>query len=298
MTPGGYLWWYLDGISADGRHGITIIAFIGSVFSPYYVWAGRRDPLDHISLNVALYGPGGRWCMTERRRNAAQVSERGYRIGPSALDWDGQTLTVRIDAPGAPVPLPVNGVVRVHAEALCRETFPLDAAGRHRWSPLAPRARIEVAMTDPSLAWSGSGYLDTNIGDEPIADGFRYWTWSRGDLKNGAAIVYDVERRDGSEQAMALKFDRHGAVEPFAPPARADLPRTMIWRVPRDTRGEGGHATVLKTFEDVPFYSRSKIRTRLLGEDVTAMHESLCCDRLDTGWVRTLLPFRMPRMFW
>ena len=34
VPNGGYLWWYVDGISDDGKHGITIIAFVGSVFSP------------------------------------------------------------------------------------------------------------------------------------------------------------------------------------------------------------------------------------------------------------------------
>ncbi|PIY72746.1 MAG: carotenoid 1,2-hydratase, partial [Rhodobacterales bacterium CG_4_10_14_0_8_um_filter_70_9] len=34
----------MDGLSDDGRHGITLIAFIGSVFSPYYYWAGRARP--------------------------------------------------------------------------------------------------------------------------------------------------------------------------------------------------------------------------------------------------------------
>ena len=56
-------WWYLDALSDDGRHGLTVIAFIGSVFSPYYALARRRgagDPLDHCALNVALYGAGGR----------------------------------------------------------------------------------------------------------------------------------------------------------------------------------------------------------------------------------------------
>ena len=71
MTPGGYGWWYVDGVSDDGAHGITIIAFVGSVFSPYYKWArGRRqppDPAHHCALNVALYGRGGkRWAMTWR----------------------------------------------------------------------------------------------------------------------------------------------------------------------------------------------------------------------------------------
>jgi carotenoid 1,2-hydratase len=46
-----------------------VIAFVGSVFSPYYHWAGRRDPEDHVCINVALYRPGGnRWSMTERGR--------------------------------------------------------------------------------------------------------------------------------------------------------------------------------------------------------------------------------------
>ena len=58
----GYAWWYVDALSDDGQHGLTIIAFIGSVFSPYYAWARRRgpaDPLNHCALNVALYGTGG-----------------------------------------------------------------------------------------------------------------------------------------------------------------------------------------------------------------------------------------------
>ena len=39
VPDGGYAWWYLDALSDDGRHGLTVIAFIGSVFSPYYAWA-------------------------------------------------------------------------------------------------------------------------------------------------------------------------------------------------------------------------------------------------------------------
>jgi carotenoid 1,2-hydratase len=70
VPHGGYAWWYVDGLSDDGRHGITLIAFIGSVFSPYYAWARRRgggDPEHHCALNVALYGAGGkRWALTER----------------------------------------------------------------------------------------------------------------------------------------------------------------------------------------------------------------------------------------
>ncbi|MGB5835339.1 MAG: hypothetical protein WBG92_25590, partial [Thiohalocapsa sp.] len=41
VPPRGYAWWYVDALSDDGEHGLTLIAFIGSVFSPYY-FSGRR----------------------------------------------------------------------------------------------------------------------------------------------------------------------------------------------------------------------------------------------------------------
>ena len=31
----GYVWWYVDAFSEDRAYGLTLIAFIGSVFSPY-----------------------------------------------------------------------------------------------------------------------------------------------------------------------------------------------------------------------------------------------------------------------
>ncbi len=84
MVPhGGYAWWYLDALSDDGAHGLTIIAFIGSVFSPYYAWARRHgpaDPANHCALNVALYGPRGkRWCMTERGAGRSAAARTGWR---------------------------------------------------------------------------------------------------------------------------------------------------------------------------------------------------------------------------
>ena len=30
-APGGYTWWYADGLSRDGEYGFTLIAFVGSV---------------------------------------------------------------------------------------------------------------------------------------------------------------------------------------------------------------------------------------------------------------------------
>jgi carotenoid 1,2-hydratase len=297
----GYVWWYVDALSDDGRHGLTLIAFIGSVFSPYYARARRApagaDPHHYCALNVALYGAAGkRWAMTERGRGQLRQRADTLAIGPSALRWDGSALSVRIDEVTAPIPSRLRGEVRLRTRGLPGQTYALDPAGRHRWTPIAPCSRVEVELERPRLSWSGEAYFDSNAGDEPLENGFTRWDWCRAGLPDGDTVVlYDVTRRGGKNSSLALRFDRAGGVASFAPPPPVPLPRTF-WRVQRGTRAEAGHsASVAQTLEDAPFYARSVVKTRLLGEDVTAMHESLSLERFRAGWVQALLPFRMPR---
>jgi carotenoid 1,2-hydratase len=288
-------------LSDDGRFGITLIAFIGSVFSPYYAFrrrSGRIDPLDHCALNVALYGGGRqRWTMTERGRSAVHRTGSSLAIGPSALWWNGDTLTIRVDETAMPLPSRVRGVVRLYPAATTNFVQTLDTAGRHHWWPVAPQARVEVAFDAPSLSWSGRGYFDTNFGAEPLADGFIRWDWSRTGSADRTAVLYDAVRRDGSNLSLAVQFDAGGNAVPFPNPPQAQLP-TTLWRLPRQTRADAGHTVaVVETLEDAPFYARSVIDTHLMGEPVTAIHESLSLDRFRAPWVRMLLPFRMPRVW-
>lgn len=298
VVPDGYHWWYVDALSNDGKNGITLIALIGSVFSPYYAAMRRRgtaDPLHHLSLNVAIYGEGKRWSMTERGRGSLQRDNTRLQIGPSSLEWDGNCLVIHIDEVTVPIPKRIRGTVRVYPSAMLETPYPLDAAGRHRWEPLAPCARVEVDLKRPSLRWSGHGYLDSNHGDEPLEKAFQRWDWSRTALKNGAAVLYDVTGRDGPGAVLGLRFDPAGNVEHFEAPPRVTLPSTL-WRVKRETRVDPQtSARVVQTLEDTPFYARSVIETNLLGERATAMHESLCLDRFNSRWVQMLLPFRIPR---
>ncbi|MEJ8851025.1 carotenoid 1,2-hydratase [Variovorax rhizosphaerae] len=305
MAPGGYAWWYVDALSDDGRHGLTIIGFVGSVFSPYYARARRRaaggaaDPLDHCALNVALYGDArsdNRWAMTERGRRSVQRDATTLRIGPSIMRWDGDVLVFDIDEVTVPIPSRLRGQVRVHPAAIVARSFALDDTAHHHWRPIAPCARVEVALSHPSLKWRGTGYLDSNTGTRPLEQDFPAWEWSRGTLRDGRTVVlYDVTRRDAEPLSLAVAFDPSGGIEAFEPPGRAALPRTG-WRMDRSTRSTAGHAPkVLQTFEDAPFYSRSLIESHLLGERVTAVHESLSLERFAAPWCQWMLPFRMPR---
>ncbi len=216
-------------------------------------------------------------------------------IGPSDLSWDGNALTIRIAETTVPFPSRLRGTVVVHPAGLTGRTETLDATGRHRWSPIAPVGRVAVSMEQPALRWSGQAYLDSNAGDRPLEDDFIRWDWSRADLPDGAALLYDVERRDGSDRSLALRIDRAGGAAPFAPPPRAALPSTG-WRVRRATRADADfRPTVRQTLEDTPFYARSVLDTRLLGQDTIAVHESLSLDRFRNPIVQMMLPFRMPR---
>lgn len=293
----GYAWWYVDALSDDGAHGITLIAFIGTVFSPWYAAAHRRgpaDPQNHCCLNVALYGSPRRWAMTDRRRGALSRGADYLQIGPSRLDWDGETLTIHINEVTAPIPSRLTGTVRVRPRALGQREFTLDTHGRHRWQPIAPRSRVEVELTSPGLRWSGPAYFDTNHGAAPLEEDFREWDWCRAPMNDATAILYNAERRDGSKQSLALKATDDGAVVDIAVPPPATMPRTL-WRIRRPTRSETGHARVVRTLEDTPFYSRSEIRTTLLGHETTAVHESLELDRFKNPAMYAMLPWKVPR---
>ncbi|WP_437725363.1 carotenoid 1,2-hydratase [Sorangium sp. So ce861] len=292
-------------MSDDGRSAITIIAMLGSVFSPYYARArarGAADPLMHCAMNVALYGPrADRWALTERPRGAVFRSPRSLAVGPSLMEWSGGELRVAFDEITAPVPSRLAGTVRLRPSAPepaplgARAGVALDRSGRHRWSPLAPIARAEVELTHPSLRFSGSAYLDTNAGDEPLERAFESWTWSRALGADGIALTYDVRRRDGTRLLLAPAFDARGGARELPPLASRPLGGTR-WGMERSIAADPGSAPrLLRTLEDTPFYARSLAAARFGGKPATVVHEAVSLDRFASSWVQLLLPFRMRR---
>jgi carotenoid 1,2-hydratase len=267
------------------------------VFSPYYALArrsGPADPLNHCAINVAIYRTHGkRWAMTERARSAVIRTADTFTVGPSKLAWDGKSLTIRLDEIAVPIPGRVRGTVRVVPSAITQQAFLLNENGNHCWWPMAPCARVQVALEHPHLRWQGDGYFDMNHGDAPLEFGFRNWQWARGATRDGAAILYDAQRYDGSRVNLAMTFDPQGRMQAFEPPPAVALRRTG-WRVDRDIRTEDT-AQIIRTLEDAPFYARSIVSARMLGEPLVLMHESLSLDRFKMPLVQAMLPFRMPR---
>jgi carotenoid 1,2-hydratase len=288
-------------VSDDGRTALSLIAMLGNVFSPFYFAARRRgggkaDPLAHPAMNVALYTPGGnQWVLTERSTSAVTRDREALVLGPSAVRWDRDALVIDIEERTAPFGQRLSGRIRLTTNEIDARPTLLDAPGRHRWCPIAPAARAEVKLKHPSIRFSGHAYLDSNEGDEPLEEGFRFWTWSRVSSEKGTAITYDVERRDGSRLLVTRGFAPNGHRTDGFPVAAIPASRTM-WRMPRVVHADpGGFARVARTLEDTPFYARSLVHTTLGGERAEGTHETLSLDRFRSRVVQFMLPYRMRR---
>ncbi|MEM7719479.1 MAG: carotenoid 1,2-hydratase [Pseudomonadota bacterium] len=283
-------------MSDDGTRAISVIAFIGSVFSPWYRWSGRKDPHEHVCINVATYGPGGRFTMTDRGRPALRQTSNSFTVGPSSLHWDGQALTIDVNEIGAvPLVTRVRGKITLRPTAITNVEVALTEDDAHIWRPFAPVSQIDVDLEAPGWQWSGHGYFDANFGTRALEADFDTWTWGRYPTASGATCFYDANRRDGTALATGLSFDADGAVTEAGLPPKVRL-RRSLWAVDRETRAEEGyqpHQTMAML--EAPFYSRSMVRTRLNGAETVGVHEALDLRRFRSNLLMPMIAVRVPR---
>ncbi len=249
-----------------------------------------------MCINVATYGPGGRFTMTDRGASALRQTNSRFEVGPSMMRWDGANLIIDIDeVSGPPLINRIRGQIRVIPSALTNVELPLTEDNAHIWRPFAPTSRIEVAIDRPGGQWEGAGYFDANFGTRALEEDFSYWTWGRFHTKSGATCFYDATRLDGSELAAAFQFDGRGNARAIPLPPKARLPRSL-WAVKRETRADAGFRPRQKlNMLDAPFYSRSAVETQLDGETVTGVHEALDLRRFRNPLLKPMLAVRVPR---
>ena len=302
VPDGGYRWWYLDAFSDDGTAALTVIAFIGSVFSPYYFRArrrGRGTPENFCSVNAILYGPGRRrWAMTERGAGDLQREATHLSIGPSrVLDRGDGRFIFQIDEVCSPFPSRMRGQIELSVGELGSSCFALDPDGHHRWWPAAPAGRVKLDMAQPALSWEGGAYLDSNAGTVPLEDTFLKWHWQRSAPEQGRGhIHYDATLLQGGERSLALAYGPDGQCAPLENgAAEGSLPSTTLWRAGRQCRSLVGQPKVISTLEESPFYARSVLELDSGLGPRKVMHESLHLDRFTRPWMQMLLPVRMPR---
>ncbi len=301
VSADGYRWWYFDAISDDKKQALTVILFVGSVFSPYYARARRRGPAiadNFCALNVALYGRPARWCMTERTALSTTRSPRGFSIGRSQVQHHNGQLRLEIDEWAVPLSRRVTGQITIELPNAPQAPITLEPNGAHEWQMLAPRAPVSVNFSKPRIDWRGNAYVDSNRGSVPLERSFREWHWSRAHLADDSTVIqYDLTNRDGQRHNHTYRVDQHATLSSVSDlDNHQTLPAAKIWRMPRQSRCDpGASIEQLRTLEDTPFYSRSQFETRIAGLHASCIHESLNLARFDSSWVQCLLPFRMPR---
>ena len=286
-------------MSDDGELAIVIIALLGNPFSPEYARARTRanspaNALHFASMNVALYAKGASaWTLDERVVQDGQRTATGVTIGASTMRWQDERLVVDIDERTSPLRRRVRGRVVLTPEAYSGLELAIDEHGAHRWWPVAPLARIDVDFQSPGVRFSGHGYHDANTGDVPMEQTFLHWSWSRARSENRAIMTYDVACVSGATRSLAFSVATNGERTDLENVATAPIARTG-WGLDRTARvDEGAPVRVVRSLEDGPFYARALVETKLGGEPVIAMHETLAAHRLKRLWVRTLTRFRM-----
>lgn len=232
---GGYAWWYIEAHDlAEGRYGLTLIVFAGSVFSPHYAGrlrgGGAACGLDYPAVHFALYErPEHRrhlaqarlWVMNEYPAAAFYADADQVRVGNTRLRYHEGGLDVDIDEdttrffskPGARV----RAQLRIRtpmtmATGLAPFCLGQNAAGEaHYWQPIAPAATVEVELSCAGLErrFAGHAYCDRNCGSGRLEATFRRWSWAHGvsaARDPEALVMYQAQRHDGRVLSLAVRY--------------------------------------------------------------------------------------------
>ncbi|HEX4459259.1 MAG TPA: carotenoid 1,2-hydratase [Polyangia bacterium] len=322
VRPGGYAWWYFDALSDDGSRALSVIFFVGSVFSPEYAARLRRGQAaraeEHVAVNVALYDRKKRlaWVMSEYGPSAfAAGDDEGPRIATSGVEHlPNGTLRLTLRERTAPfmaalagVGARIEGTIELEPHAPPLEPIELATGGeRHWWQARMPRARARVRFSRPDWSFDGVGYHDVNAGDGRLERAFASWSWARFHDAARTTILYALHERDRPARALVVdaRDDRPAIARPALllpegerrrPPWGLPLPRWFA--LERD--GATLRCSAGRLYEAAPFYARYAATLAVRGgdepRDVTGVGEYLDLDRFASPSIQFLLRFKTRR---
>ncbi|MFB6351006.1 MAG: hypothetical protein ABEN55_17950 [Bradymonadaceae bacterium] len=315
-APGGFVWWYVDAVDADGN-GCVIIWSYGLPFLPGYASAERKgeasEAAERPSLNVAVYRGGQLDCYLLREYSPEETvwrPEEGYwRFGETEMQSrrrEGRRrVSVALDCPIPGGDRRLRGTVEIAGPA------PAIAGGtrmpNHRWSP-----RIVIGETGVDLRAggteryrsSGRGYHDANCGVTPFHRlGIERWLWGRCPLPDRELVFYGLwPAGDGAPQHRVLTFDADGdwhserAVEFQLEGARRNIGGMRWWNTLRVTGPAAASWSPLEVeVRDVvdsgPFYMRYLTRSA----SATGVAELIRPGRIDLARHRPFVQMRVQR---
>lgn len=301
----GYRWWYVDGLSDDGRRGFTAIFLVGSVFSPWLNARAKRGepvlPVEHLGVHLALYEDERQvgWTMAEYPAERLAADERSLSIGGCHLRFsDDGSLEGELSTRSAPVFFSglgfgralrgrfrlAPGVSKPPVVELARAP---DGASHH-WQVQTPSAAFEVEFDRPGFSFRGRGYHDGNWGHGRLEEAFKRWSWARVSDGDDARILYAVEPRHGEPRGFVVEHDRVRTCEA----SHGDgVPTGWGLVAPTSFSVGDARARMVRWLDRTPFYARYV--AELDGKQ--GVGEFLDLDRFQRGSVQFLLRWRGQR---
>lgn len=213
-NPGGYEWWYFDAIDRSGRFKLVIIFYDGIPFSLDYFRAcenahpGRRAYADlHPGMSISLYDNDKAvfydLCEYPSRDCSFSDREAAIRIGPNRLEsiFENDVITYIIEIhdelPGGDR---LEGTITFSGQVnngLLPKFEDGNKFSDHTWDLVLPKARVSAEFHLASaikgkqeIVFTGDGYHDHNLGENPLYNSFHEWYWARFHFKKYSLVVY------------------------------------------------------------------------------------------------------------
>lgn len=314
-APGGFCWWYVDAIDAEGN-GFVVIWSFGLPFLPGYTSAARagRAPAsaEVPALNVVVYRDGRPDFYLLQRYSPEHASWDGagsWRFGRTrivATDTAGGrrdvVLTIDADVPGQIAPL--VGEVRLKGalrpEQADAGQSAVDENATHWWSPICAHAHATLALEcgEQAWSWSGPAYHDRNASLSHIDGlGIGRWTWARFCDGNVTRVLYELHPDDRAAEPLVywITMSDHGGLQVEQPEVVERRRARGMFGAPHFDRirlkTSSGDVTIAdaSVLDDGFFYIRKAVQLHTGERIVAGMAEEVLPARVDRFWHRPLV---------
>jgi carotenoid 1,2-hydratase len=328
-APGGFAWWYLDALDAQGD-GLVLIWSFGLPFLPGYLDGARRGRGQRAaarpSLNLALYRRGRPTFYLLQEYAEAEATwtvEPGpdgsrrerWTLGATTIEGvrsaERVQLSIDLDCPLPRTAARLVGTIDLEGPAArASRLAPADTLDHH-WSPQAGPSRCRAALhtgAGAPFTFEGDAYHDRNASLRPFSQlGIERWVWGRR-VDEAATTAWYVLWPEGEAQApvaWVVRLARDGALTveedvplELGPRRRAAFGMHLhpeLRLAPRDQAPL--EVSVEQIVDDGPFYLRVLDRTRQGDQERLGWGEWVRPDRVDLARHRSLVRMRVHRTF-
>ncbi len=308
ITPGGFLWWYLDIIDQEGN-GLVLIWSFGLPFLPNYANSARKGiapaPKSRPSLVLSIYQNFQQECYLFQEYEEADASweSNSWTFDRTSISSTSKTLNISLHMSIPNTDLVITGDIAVEGTSRSNGSRLHDTP--HEWVPLLMPAKGQFHLQAGALKYTGTGraYHDHNSSLVPLHDlNIERWWWGRIALPDREWIWYSLLPKDHSPRIdISISVTDAGETEIH------DVAATDLQKLSKSIFGlsapksfhietpwkERVLVNVCSTIDDGPFYQRYMITTNTTIGSGFGYAEQVVPDCVDNNWIRPLVQMRV-----